>query len=312
MSIISEAIRRRVEAAFTNKKSRATAFELLSWKTWPTAPQREEIGKRTNVTSKTVLKVLKTLREMDLFTEAEGSIPLYGDTMRRELKSSMEPKEPKERKEEGEPMEETEEPEEDMEEIRNKVFRMEAEIVTMRKNMETIVPIIKGLSAGTQGNPSTGENSPAQENPAAEAEGVETVEVEQVGASEDRLFARMEELLEKRLGPRMGLSIEEMSKEQLLELLHSSPEQVLGMLNPAAQIMVKKDVATQPETMRPIITFLNSFTSMAFDKSKAEGIFKGNISDFLNFCVYQYFEDRGWSIGWQKFDPIGTQQRRPA
>ena len=53
--------------------------------------------------------------------------------------------------------------------------------------------------------------------------------------------------------------------------------------------------------MRPIITFLNSFTMIAYYKSVSESHFQGNISDFLNFCVYQYFEDMGWKIGWQKF-----------
>ena len=46
MSIISEDVRRQVVEAFTNKSSRAAAFELLIWKTWPTTSQREEIGKK--------------------------------------------------------------------------------------------------------------------------------------------------------------------------------------------------------------------------------------------------------------------------
>jgi len=165
MSILPDDVRKKIEHEFKNKKSRAAAFELLIWKTWPTPSQREEIGKRNDVTSKTVLKVLRTIQEMELFTEAEGSIPMYGDSMRKELNLSMEPREEverKEEKEEEEPREETAELAEDLVGIRNKVFRLEAEVGTIRKNMETIVPIIKGLSASAKGNPSTVEKQPTQ------------------------------------------------------------------------------------------------------------------------------------------------------
>jgi len=77
----------------------------------------------------------------------------------------MDPQEPLEREEqeeEREPpeetlehLEETAEPSEDLGGLRNKVFRLEAEVGSIRKKMETIVPIIKGLSASAQRNPST-------------------------------------------------------------------------------------------------------------------------------------------------------------
>ena len=165
MSILPEDVRNKIEHEFKNKKSRAAAFELLIWKTWPTPSQREEIGKKNDVTSKTVTNVLQKLQKLELFTEAEGSIPLYRDSMGKELNSGTEQKElteGKERKESGEPMEETAELAEDLGGIRNKVFRLEAEIRTIRKNMEVIFPIIKGLSASVQGNPSTVDKQPAR------------------------------------------------------------------------------------------------------------------------------------------------------
>ena len=297
---------RKVEGAFNTKESRAVALELLTaWEKIPNWAEKEEIGKRHGRSDKTVHTIIQKLQELELFTENEGSIPLYRIALKRgttisplkEVKEGTENrgKSVKELLEKGvspagfplnsEDEEESqpvpEGSEDDLESLRAKVFRMEAQIGSIQKNFEIVVPMLKGLSAKIP------ESDPPVDNPSVSPP-VASVEVPVSNPASQPV------------GPTNPFA--GMTGEQVYDLYLNQREAFSKMLGQPipADAVAEGDMKALPATVRRIIVEVTAYTQIAYEKALNDEAFDGSFSDFLNQCVYKYFADRGIVLGWHR------------
>ena len=48
----------------------------------------------------------------------------------------------------------------------------------------------------------------------------------------------------------------------------------------------------------------NDFSTRNYEKAVNDGAFDGTFSDFMNNCVYKYFEDRNLALGWHSIQAM--------
>lgn len=305
MSILPEDVMSRVEEGFNTRESRAVAIELLTtWRKLPNWKEKEAIGDRHGRSGKTVHKIVLELQEMELFTENEGSIPLYRIEREKQTAPTIEEKEQLESVETvevetgqlaklplvspaGFPLdlepEETNPSEgeissEELSDLKNKVNRMEAQVGNLNKQIETLIPVIRGLSAKTpEINPKNNPRPPVEPTPQTPK-----TEIQE---------------------PFPGVT-----RDELLEIALNQPNQFLAMVGatggrPLGQGLKETDVMASPETIRKMIIEVRTYTMMLYEKAIADGAFEGSMSDFLNDMAEKYFEDRGYALGWHRFEP---------
>ena len=304
MSILPDNIMNIVETEFKTRQSKAVALELLtSWKKMPTWKEKDAIGERHGRNVKTVHEISQKLQELELFTAEQGSIPLF----RMELeKQSIAPSGLEDLQERadvsdspkimtelpdvsplGFPLDEEDEtmtpidtvisPEE-FGTLQNKVYRIEAEIASFGKKLDNIIPTIQGLSArAPESNP--------PENPKTETPIASQTPQREIAEP----FASL-------------------SREEITELAINQPQKFLAIVGSTGGRFVapglrETDVMAAPETIRKMIIEVRTYTMMLYEKAISDGAFEGSMSDFLNDMAEKYFEDRGYALGWHRFDP---------
>ncbi len=289
-----------VKRLFRGDSRKKIAMELLFFDHWPTTEERKEISGRYGLEHTTVDKVLYKLRDNDYFTKEQGSIPLY----RLRLKSEVPEVEPY--REEPQDEERTipvleddvdEEPviedaiERDLQE--NRLKKME---VTMHNQGERL----ENFMAEMRTTINKMSVVPPKDNP-GHVENPALLEPESI---EGRL-ERIERMVQEGSG---GDPFDNLSREQIIELIRSQPQELMTMANPDGRGMAGR-VEGQPVTLRPMILMLTTYSQMLYERAVYDGHFEGTLSDFANFTMEQYFTDRGWGLDWNKREPASRRGR---
>ena len=82
MSLLSKEEQKKVDSLFKKREYRLVAIELLtSYTHEPDLHQGRELAERYDMTTRQLRRVVRMLKENQLFTEKEGSIPLYRKTL---------------------------------------------------------------------------------------------------------------------------------------------------------------------------------------------------------------------------------------
>lgn len=297
MSILPDEIMSQVETEFKTRQSKAVAMELLtSWRRMPNWKEKKVIGDRHGRNVKTVHEISQTLQKLELFTVEQGSIPLFRlelekqhvapsdlEGVHEEADSPTFMTELPEYSPAGYPLEgesevHSSEGSDDFGALRNKVNRIEVQLDGFGKQIETLIPVIQGLSAKTPETPPA--NNPKTPDPI-------TPQTPPTEPTEH--FA--------------GLT-----GKEITELAINQPHQFLAMVGASGgrdvgQGLRETDVMASPETIRKMIIEVRTYTMMLYEKAIADGAFEGSMSDFLNDMAEKYFEDRGYALGWHRFDP---------
>ena len=74
---ISADVAASVKRLFRSEKRKAIALELLYFDYWPPTDEKQKIADRYELHITSIDKILYRLRDSDLFTKEQGSIPLY-------------------------------------------------------------------------------------------------------------------------------------------------------------------------------------------------------------------------------------------
>lgn len=297
MSILPDNVMNTVESEFKTRQSKAVAMELLTaWRKMPSWKEKETIGERHGRNVKTVHEISQKLQELELFTDEQGSIPLF----RMELeKRGGQPSDsgglpdggdsPKFMTElpefspagyplEGESEEYNSATSDDFGALQNKVNRIEVQLGGLNKQIENLIPVIQGLSAKTPESAPIDNPTPPDPTPPQTPQ-TETPEA----------FSRL-------------------TGKEITELAINQPHQFLAMVGATGsrnigQGLRETDVMAAPETIRKMIIEVRTYTMMLYEKAIADGAFDGSMSDFLNDMAEKYFEDRGYALGWHRFEP---------
>ena len=273
----------KVKRLFRSDKRKAIAMELLYYDYWPSGEDKQKMADSYDLHITSIDKTLYKLRDSDLFTKEQGSIPLYRARLREETK--MQPSL------EGKDLPETvvvvddvsrvidsEEEGEDMDLQDNRLKKMEVELHDQRERFENfMVEIRASLNKLSADIP---ENNP--------------------GPAEDPVTPPSNPVVEEpnNLNPFDG-----MSGSQVYEMLLNQPREfmdLMGIQNRPPQ----GDIQAVPVTVRKVIVDVTTYTLTCYEKAVNDGAFDGTFSDFMNQCVYKYFEDRGLALGWHKVDPL--------
>lgn len=287
-----------VKRLFRGDNRKKIAMELLFFDHWPTTEERKEISGRYGLEHTTVDKVLYKLRDSDFFTKEQGSIPLY----RLRLKSEVPEVEPYREEPQDEeiviPVPEDdigEEPvledglDSDLQE--NRLKKME---VTLHDQGERLVNFMAEMR--------TTINKISVETPKDNPGHIET-SLNEPTSFEDRL-ERIERQMENEGG---GDPFDNLSREQIIELIRSQPQELMTMANPRGVGQAGR-VEGQAVTLRPMILMLTTYSQMLYERAVYDGHFEGTLSDFANFTMEQYFTDRGWGLDWNKREPANLRR----
>ena len=320
----------RIEELFPESvERRKISFTLMHWNKKPSTNELKEIGESVQRGTSTVYKVLQKLMEAGLFANDLGSLPLYRHNEQIRYNLTMDERteviklpEPSEKGVlEVAPVESVAQEEEtftvEPEEVKHpvsvttppspaldkRVSFQEAEIKNIKSTMDNrfgrIEEMIQGLSvAPADDNPGDNPVLPPviQSTPAVPRGQLST---------EDRL-AEIEQRLQN--SDASTDPLENLSLEQIKELVRNQPQELAAMVNPATGNPGGRVSATEV-TLRPIIVMMTTYTQMLFEKIVHDGYFEGTLSDFLNFAAEQYFTDRGWSLDWNKREPANRRRR---
>ncbi len=323
-------IKTEIDELFPGSEGRRRiAYTLMFWNRKPSTKEQEDLSKWAGFKGgSSTYKVLRKLKEIGLFTDKVGSVPLSRSLLdleveqqRERMKTLPEPSVP------SLPLpisaEETQEtlsvsPKEDSEiptenrDLPPKSPRTSAEI-DMETRLKSAEGQIKQLERTTAAgfedmkkiltevvNPLSG--APTADNPGhVPPPQIESPELEASPESdEDRINRIVDERLQER-GAQDPFA--DLSKEQLLELARSQPREFESMVNPDGAVRTGR-VESQAVTLRPMILFLTTYSQMLFNKAVHDGYFDGTLSDFANFTMESWFTDRGITLDWN--------QRRPA
>ena len=99
--------------------------------------------------------------------------------------------------------------------------------------------------------------------------------------------------------PRQSLDIDlnSMNREQIMQLMLDNPDQFQAPQEAGTQNVLVESSQTM---IRRLIVEVTPYTQMLFERAIADDGFEGTFSDFINWAPAKYFEDRGWSLGWNK------------
>ena len=309
---------------------RKIAYTLMHWNRKPSGKEQVEIGDSVIRGPSTVYKVMQKLMDGGIFTSEYGSVPLYrysekirsGLTIDKDLDRLDLPDLHKEEGEEDQtipyPLVIAEkllmEPEEEKlpttvvppisPTLEAQVSLQDAEIKNIKTTIDGRFSKIEEMIAGLSVTPPPDDNPGGNPTLPPVIESSPAIPRGQL-SMEDRLND-----LEQRVQSSDGSTdpLDNLSAEQIRELIRSQPQELLAMVNPGAGNPSGRVSATEV-TLRPIIVMMTTYTQMLFEKVVHDGFFDGTLSDFLNFAAEQYFSDRGWSLDWNRRESANVRSR---
>ena len=296
-----------VKRIFRSDKRKSIAMELLYYDYWPTSEDKQKMATNYEMHVTSIDKILYKLRDSDLFTKEQGSIPLYRAKLGEEvalpprqegtegLESEVDKNagrrfsESDERDLEGyEPSEE--ELERDLQE--NRLKKLEVTLHNQGEKVDNFMAEMR--TTINQLSTVSPKNNP----------GLEELVEEEPASVEDRI-----ERIERRLQEGgEGDPFDDLSREQIIELVRSQPQEFMTMVNPRGKDLIGR-VEGQPVTLRPMILMLTTYSQMLYERAVYDGYFEGTLSDFANFTMEQYFTDREWGLDWVKRQPASRSGR---
>ena len=306
----------RVKSFFRSDNRRKIAMEFMFYDHWPTGEERQEIATRYGVDPTTVAKTLYVLRDKDLFTKDQGSIPLYRARLKAEnvvvsVDDGVEPLTVPE----GQILEDEEVVPDSVENIeergrkaaflidnepedphKDRMDAFDARIHGMGEKLDTFISeirtSIKQVSV-----------TPPKDNPGhvIDQDNPELTQPESVEGHLERVERLLQESDERD-------PFDDLNREQIIELIRSQPQELMTMANPGGKVQGGR-VEGQPVTLRPMILMLTTYSQMLYERAVYDGYFKGTLSDFANFTMEQYFTDRGWGLDWNKREPANRRGR---
>ena len=277
----------KVKRMFRSDKRKAIVMELMYYDYWPTSEDKQKIATNYEMHVTSIDKILYKLRDSDLFTKEEGSIPLYRAKLAKEAELEPSP----ERIEVVEPVVEREEirlptepDEEGLEEElqENRIKKMEVTIHNQGEKFDNFMAEIRASINKLSTNPPKGNPGPI-ENPVNESSNP---------------------MIEE---PSTLNPMSNMSGDQIYEMLVNQPREFMDMMG-IQNRPPQGDTQAVPVTVRKVIVDVTTYTLTCYEKAVNDGAFDGTFSDFMNQCVYKYFEDRGLALGWHKLEKFGRLQ----
>ena len=300
-----------VKRLFRSERRKAIALELLYFDYWPPTEEKQRIADRHELHITSVDKVLYRLRDSDLFTKEQGSIPLYRVKLGEEvalpprqerqdgLELDVEKSESRVLSESYERNLEEEQPteeeiESDLQE--NRLKKMEVTLHNQGEKFDNFIAEMRtSIHQLSDGSP--------ENNPGNEGSLIDPGELSPPETVEERL-ERIEKLVQEGSG---GDPFDNLSREQIIELIRSQPQELMTMANPDGRGMAGR-VEGQKVTLRPMILMLTTYSQMLYERAVYDGHFEGTLSDFANFTMEQYFTDRGWGLDWSKREPANLRR----
>ena len=276
----------KVKRMFRSDKRKSIAMELIYFDYWPTSEDKQRIAESYEMHVTSIDKILYKLRDSDLFTKEEGSIPLYRAKLAKEAELEPSPEriefvEPVVEKDEPHRPEDPDEEELEIELQENRIKKIEVTIHNQGEKLDNFMTEIRAsfnkLSvASPKGNPEAVEPSNNPSNPVIEE-------------------------------PNTLNPMSNMSGDQIYEMLVNQPREFMDMMG-IQNRPPQGDIQAVPVTVRKVIVDVTTYTLTCYEKAVNDGAFDGTFSDFMNQCVYKYFEDRGLALGWHKLEKFGRLQ----
>ena len=274
----------RVKRMFRSDKRKAIVMELMYYDYWPTSEDKQKMATNYEMHVTSIDKILYKLRDSDLFTKEEGSIPLYRAKLAKEAELEPSPEriegvEPVVEKEEPYRLEDPDEEELEMELQENRIKKMEVTIHNQGEKLDNFMTEIRAsfnkLSV-----------SPPKDNP---------------GTIENPVNESSTPMIEE---PNTLNPMSNMSGDQIYEMLMNQPREFMEMMGIPNRGSPQGDIQAVPVTVRKVIVDVTTYTLTCYEKAVNDGAFDGTFSDFMNQCVYKYFEDRGLALGWHKIEAM--------
>ncbi len=304
-----------------SQNRRIIAGQLMLWDRKPNTKEQQEIGDGVGVSRTTVNHVLNKLSEHGLFTKELGSIPLYKASSRINLENSMElpeaqpvsalpirtPDEVVPKHSLDIPESQGEQPMQPVEPVEERPMQAsQASRADLERRMEGFSGTLKTIEARNDAQFLEVKEminrlsfNPPSENPKDNPKPSPVVEPQSNNPStlEDRIVEL--EKLQSTEGSTDPL--ENLSLEQIKELVRSQPQELVAMVTPSAGNPGGRVSATEV-TLRPIIVMFTTYSQILFEKAVHDGYFDGTLSDFVNFSIEQYFKDRGYRLQFTRDD----------
>lgn len=99
-------------------------------------------------------------------------------------------------------------------------------------------------------------------------------------------------------------SLDDMSKEQLVNFYMNNPEGFKQLLSGS----IDEGIKATASTIRKVILEITNYTASCYEKAHDQG-FDGTLSDFINECVYDYFAKRNLELTWRHITPNTSYSR---
>lgn len=268
----------RVKRLFQSERRKKIAMELLFFDYWPTTKERKEIASRYDLEQTSIDKILYKLRDNDYFTKEQGSVPLYNARLvEQKGETGIEIPPSSEREQQIRDLQESDEKAlEKQDSYESKVDLLELSFKTLKDELNDFTSemrtTIKSLSAEAPKNNPTPAEDPVQETSTSE----------------------------NLVNP---TPFSNMTGEQVYEMMLNQPREFRELMG-MSRAATNGDIKAVPVTVRKIICNLTTYSLTCYEKAVNDGAFDGTLSDFINQCVYKYFEDRGLALGWHQVQPM--------
>lgn len=261
--LLTKEERKAIDGYFKTKEYRLLAHELMNWTHEPTIREGRLVAEKYGITTEQMRRVIRILKNKELFTKAEGSIPLYRQRLKREAEARLPPL--------GDEPYEIER-------------HVQGETVDLGEPDEEVQPADSDLGLG--------ESEPS-ETPEWPSEEFETLKL-QVSGIRTRMGG-LEEHMEDIKGFMAQISAQgslnptpfeadaDPELEPTVEAATFNPlqqEETDDIVEMPGRIIAKRTVGFTPKSL------------MLFDLTVSEG-FKGTFADFVNTCIGDAFRGRG-------------------
>jgi len=287
---------------------RRIAYTLMFWDRKPNTKEQTDLSTWAGFKGgSATYKVLRKLKEVGLFTDTVGSVPLSRslidlevEKQQAQLNTPTEPSNPSTspqvstaktlKKLPPIPVRVTEYQEEDEEfppdpppvsaqiDMENRVKSAENQIkrldMTMNAGFEDLKKIIGDMVTPLENAPTSTANTLTVEPP-DDVDEVDEIEQEPVDTS---------------------TPFSNMSKEEILDMAINSPEMIYTLRNQGVP-PTTDTIQAVAHTTRWIALELTTYTQAAYERACEDG-YEGSLSDFVNNAVYKYFADRGKVLQW--------------
>jgi len=262
---VPEEVLNRINKRFhRSNQRRKIAYTLMYWNKKPDGTERQEIAEEVGREETVVRHVMRILKEEGLFTDDFGSIPLYRHTEKMGAPDIPETR----------PFS-VEMPQ--SKELGNQLAYAEANRKGMGTNIEKDLKEIKKPAIVKQ-----------PEN------------VNRIQQLQQRILQLENQIVDNN-SP--ADPFEDMTREQMIEVLRSQPHKLTAMANPNAVRVDQSPInriKALSVTLRPMIVMFTPYSQMLYEKVVHDESFDGTMSDFVNFAIERYFVDRGYSLDWNK------------